>query len=266
MGVHPYLSLAARFFVPLAVFMTGIMWMAHTNGRFPLGPDSWPLFSDSFWALGELGRTEREVPGYVWPPDTPAWMWAASLVGLASFSVLLAAAWRRSRIHTESLLVWLISSQLLMIALVWLIFDRYVLTIVPFAIALALAGKSIQRPALAAAFAGLLGVASLVGVRDHLAYNAATWRGIEELQRMGVRDTEINGGYVVNGWLQFTHPEVAPRRPGGGLRRPWNSPEDEAAYRYAVANSPTPGTRVLKSISYARWFGRSGRVYVLECE
>ena len=47
----------------------------------------------------------------------------------------------------------------------------------------------------------------MIGTRDHLAYNAVVWSGVAELQAQGVPAAELNGGYVVNGWLQYVRPE-----------------------------------------------------------
>ena len=110
----------------------------------------------------------------------------------------------------------------------------------------------------------IFGIASFVGVRDHLAYNAATWQGIEELRQMGARDAEIHAGYVANSWLQRTHPETAPSNPAGRWRAPWYFPEDEDAFHFELSNSLRPGTRVLKTIPYIRWFAPSGSIYLLE--
>jgi hypothetical protein len=258
------LRLAAWLFVPFALAITGIMIYYYRTEQFP-GAQTWPMFQDSFWTLREIGRTEMAVPGDTIPPAPAFGAWAGSILGAALCSVLLAGMIRRpSRDRAEPFLAWLIAGHLFLIALVWLIFDRYILVIAPPMIALALCGRTIQRPALAGMLVGLLATVSMTGVRDHLAYNAATWQGIEELRRIGARDTEINGGYVVNGWLQSTHPDSAPRNVRGRILAPWYVPEEEAAFRYEVSNSPQPGRRVLKTIPYTRWLGRSGSIYLLE--
>jgi hypothetical protein len=264
---------AAACFVPLAVLMTSFMIYRHRTGSFPVDNDtwpipsnSWPLFRDSFWALGEIGDTEREVPGYSLPGLPVLWAWVVGMVGIASFCGLFTAAWQRRRESSARLLMWIMAGVFFLIAAIGLNFDRYALPLAPPAIALVLSAGPIRRPALAALLIGLMATASLVGARDHLSYNGALWQAVAVLHGRGARDDQIHGGYVVNGWLQRTQPETAPRDASGRLLAPWSNPEDEAAYRYEISNSPRPGTRTLQTIPFTRWFGRSGSIYVLERE
>ena len=110
---------------------------------------------------------------------------------------------------------------------------------------------------------GVLALLGAVGVRDHLAYNAALWRSVDVLRARGVPDSEIDAGYVVDGWLQFARPEHAPRAPDGRPMFPWLV-DAGGLLPYQVANQPLPGWRVLESLPFERWLGRSGALYVLE--
>lgn len=117
-----------------------------------------------------------------------------------------------------------------------------------------------------AAFTTLLGafaLLSVVGVRDHLAYNAALWRSVTLLREQGVPDADIDAGYVVDGWLYFARPEHAPRDSDGNAFFPWLTAPG-GLLPYQVANQPLPGWQVRAAIPFERWLGRSGSIYVLE--
>ena len=103
---------------------------------------------------------------------------------------------------------------------------------------------------------------SVVGLHDELAYNRAVWRGVEALRRAGARDAEIDGGYVVNGWLQYAHPEHAPRDANGALVVPHLTNEMETRYR--VASRPLDGWKTLEVVSVDHWLGPIEALYLLE--
>jgi hypothetical protein len=252
------LRLFLATFVPLAALMTCFMIYRHNAGRFPIDNDtwpivsnSWPLFRDSFWAFGELGDTQREVPGYRLPQLSVFGAWIVGIMGIGSFSALLTAVSRKKRGDAERLFLWSIAGLYFLIAVIGLNFDRYALPLAPPAIALVIGAGPIRRSVVTIILIAALGIASIVGVRDHLEYNRALWEGVATLHARGAADNQINGGYVVNGWLQRTHPDAAP---------------PDGSYRYEISNSPQPGMRTLQTIPYTRWFGTSGDIYVLERE
>jgi hypothetical protein len=73
---------------------------------------------------------------------------------------------------------------------------------------------------------------------------------------------ELNGGYVVNGWLQYVRPEQAHRSPEGHIEIPWVNEQLELPY--TVANGPRRDATALKTIPYACWLRPSGTAYVLK--
>jgi hypothetical protein len=156
---------------------------------------------------------------------------ASALVLLLPALMLVLAA----RQPGQALLFWMMLGQYGLIVLLWLYYDRYALVLVPLAIAALLAA----RPKLCAGVAVVLlagfGTISLVGMRDHLAYNAALWQAVADLRRQGVRDADINGGYMVNGWLQYAHPENAHLDQYGRKRIPWFN-TDDIELRYQISN------------------------------
>ena len=220
-----------------------------------------PLTYASTWALGELGATESLVPNAV--PVVPPWLpWSIAPLALVSGAVVMSAVWQRSHTPASVFLAWVAVGNLLLIATLWFFHDRYSLPLVPVVIALFLSAAPIRRPRWAIAVIVLLGCWSLVGVRDHLSYNAAVWRAVDDLRRGGVPVSEIDGGYVVNGWLQYAHPDQAARDVNGNVMVPWIN--EGGTLRYQISNSPVVGRRIIATVPYSRWLGRSGALYVLE--
>jgi len=177
----------------------------------------------------------------------------------------VAAVWRRRRVQPSEVFLGLtLLGHFGLVALLWLFYDRYMPPLLVPALALVLMNQPVRRPAIALVGLAALASLSLVGMRDHLAYDRAVWLGVDSLRRLGARDAEINAGYPVNGWLQYAHPEHAPRDTDGRPRIPWINGSKEDPLRYWVANRPVAGYRTLQAIPYRRWLGRSGRIFVLE--
>jgi hypothetical protein len=221
-----------------------------------------PLTAGQLWWPGELGFTEPMVPDYVQGPTSALWTWLVTAVTLASASVLVERSARRLDTPDRFLLLQVIG-QLLLVALLWLFHDRYALVLVPVALVLTLRGGPILRPRITTALVILMSSVSLVGVRDHLDYNRALWKAVAHLEALGVQPADFDGGYVVNGWLQYAHPERARRGPGGLVEVPnVNVPPTTSGYR--ISNQATRGWKVVASVPYTRWAAPSGYVYVLE--
>ena len=105
---------------------------------------------------------------------------------------------------------------------------------------------------------------SFVGVRDHLEYNSALWQPVNRLLAQGVPASEINGGYLVNGWLQYAHAENARLNEKGYVLVPWVNDSKSNLSRYLVSNSLNPDYLLVEEFLYRRWLGRSGSIYLLE--
>jgi hypothetical protein len=287
------LARAGVIFTLLALTLfAGIKWWEIEYDHLPLAPGE-------TWAFDELGATEPLVPGYTDPP-IPEWLsWVAMVLGWASFSLLLATQVRRRYSPAEAFFLWLAVGHCLVMAVLWLFYDRYALVLLPPAILLVLAARPGIRPRVAIVLLSLFGLIAVVGVRDHLEYNSALWNAVGELRESGAGDAEIDGGYVVNGWLQYAHPENAHRDEEGKIMIPGVNTQDEEL-RYQISNAPRanwkahPGLgastvghgasplgtgpfsataalitgraeiwKPLKRIPYQRWLGRSGNIYIL---
>jgi hypothetical protein len=222
-----------------------------------------PLSNGSTWSFQELGATEPLVAGFQPPAVPPWWSGATTLVAWGSASIFFAALCRRLKDSGEAFLAWLTLGHFLLMITLWLFYDRYALVLLPSAIALLLTGRVFPRPRLALGLIALFGVVSFVGVHDHLQYNKALWRAVDDLRQRGVPDSDLDGGYVVNGWLHYAHPERAPRDGQGNVMVPWLTTKTSPG-RYQIANSHLPHWKLLKTIPYTRWLGRSGALYILE--
>jgi hypothetical protein len=236
------------------------LWVLVVLGTRPYLP---PLaeVANQTWALEELGATEPLVPGFQ-VFSQPRWfVWSITAVTFASFSLLLAGFLRRPS-REQAFFWWVILGKFMLFALLWLIYDRYALSLLPVFMALLLSVGKLRRPRLAVVLVSVMALYSFIGVRDHLSYNGALWQAVDDMARLGAPISQTDGGYVVNGWLQYAHPENAPRDPGGAVAVPmmnaWGT------LPYVIANHPLREYRIIRSVPYRRWLGRSGSIYLLE--
>jgi hypothetical protein len=227
------------------------------------GLSAWiPFEPGSIWALREIGATASFVPG--WQPDPLPWWAAASGVAFALASAaVLVAAWPRGALReAEKFLVWNIAAQALLVAVLWLTHDRYALLFVPLTLALVLARRPPLRRGPAVACIAAYAAIALAGAHDHLDYNRAVWAAVADLRAGGVPPRDIDGGYVVNGWLQYLHPEDAYRDPSGRIIVPMVN--DFAELTYQVADRPLPNRVVVRTYPYIGWLRPGGYIYVLK--
>ena len=230
--------------------------------RYPL-----PLMTGSTWALNELGGTSLLVPNYSLPPVSAVICWTALVVGAFSLATAAAAVVGRRWTPGELFLILAMGGHFLLMALIWLINDRYALVLVPYAIAVLLAARPrLHRPTAAACLMIVL-IVTIAGIRDHLSYNRALWAAVDTLNQAGVPARDINGGYIVNGWLQYVHPEHAYRNAKGNIEIPWVNGDNLLPYE--IANDVPEGSHVLQTFGYgamARAFGSRLCVEAQPCE
>jgi len=223
-----------------------------------------PLFGNATWTIAELGATAPLVAGYE-APAVPAWAWLAAIAASLSAGVWLAWVARRPRDAARAFLALLLLGHVGLIVLLWLFYDRYGLVLIAPAIALLLAAGARPRRGVAIALAGAMALAGLGGVRDHLALSRALWGGVAWLREHGASPSEIDGGYVVNGWVQYAHPENAPR---DAIGRPFvpDLTVSRGELRYQLALRPLDGWRVLARLPFERRLAPDGEILVLERE
>jgi Dolichyl-phosphate-mannose-protein mannosyltransferase len=221
-----------------------------------------PLDPEATWSLWELGGTETLVPPVVVPAQPPAWALALTLAAGLVVALALAPLVRRRPSRAARGLAWGALGYFVLTAGLWMFYDRYLLPLVVIVAALRLATSGIARPRLALAGVALLAAISVVGTWDHLQYSRALWDAVGWARRAGIEDGEIDGGYIVNGWLQYAHPEHATHAPDGDVKvRDVNGGERP---RYRIGNDVLHGTRVLHTVPYRRLLAPSGNIYIID--
>lgn len=150
-------------------------------------------------------------------------------------------------------------------------FDRYLVPLVPLAIAAVVAVSPGLRPRPAALVAlALMSAYSIAGTHDYLAWNRARWDLLEALEARGVSAREIDGGVEYNASRLAAELRTAPTDAEARSGQPasakswWWVVDD----RWVVAFTPLDGYRVADSRTYSRWLPPTaeGRVLLLERE
>jgi hypothetical protein len=221
-----------------------------------------PLKPGALWSFWELGATRPLVAGTAGLAQASAslkfWTPITWLLGGAAFALLAV----RIRRKEEATLSWYLLGQFLLVALLWLFYDRIAVGFVPAAIALTLGARRIVRPVVSIAAVALFALVSIVGMYNHLQLNGALWKSVALLQSKGATAAEINGGYTVDGWLQYAHPENAARDDQGNIVVPFvNSGRN---LRYTIASSPLRTGNALDSIPYRGILRPGGAFYIYE--
>ena len=146
-------------------------------------------------------------------------------------------------------------------------FDRYLLVVVPFAIAALAATTHAAWTRTAVGLLSVLAYYAIAGTHDYLAWNRARYAGLAELAAAGVPPEQIDGGMEYNGWALAAAlnrwPSDAEARIGQPpTRKSWWWVVDD---RFVVSFRPLPGYEVRQSLPYPRWLPPgTARVVVLE--
>jgi 4-amino-4-deoxy-L-arabinose transferase-like glycosyltransferase len=147
-------------------------------------------------------------------------------------------------------------------------FDRYLIPVLPFAIAAALGDcRDVQPHAAAWVLLALLGWYAVAGTHDYMAWNRARYRAIAMLEQQGVGPEQIDGGFEYNAWHLAaelkTWPSTAEARVGQPReRKSWWWVVDD---RYVVSFHELDGYRIVATFTYPHWLGKApGRVLMLE--
>lgn len=221
-----------------------------------------PLQPGSMWSLQELGLTQSLVG---MPPDRslPAWWPVATRVLTTLMLCLVLAPVVREGLAKEAMpLLWGIAGYFVLMAVLWFFHDRYVLPLVAMVVALRLGTCPLVRPKLAVLGLCAFATVSMLGTWEHLQYNRALWSAVSWAERAGVPRRELDGGYVVNGWLLYAHPEHALRTPTGDVLVPWIN--EGMIQRYAILNGVPAGVRILHTERYRRLLAPPGILYLVD--
>lgn len=222
----------------------------------------YPAFSsEGTWISDELGSTLTLLPGWT-PLQVPFVLTvAATLICWASFVSLASSATRPNPVPGAPVLWWTIAAFVVATAILWLATDRYILAFVAPALPLVLGRGAAVSWRRAAPLLALFASIGIVAVRDRGAVEAAIWTAVADLRQQGVPVSDIDAGYVVNGWLQYAHPEQAHRDAQGNVAVPFVN--GDAELPWIVAAAPLPGTTVVREYRFARTGREPGSVFVL---
>jgi hypothetical protein len=130
-------------------------------------------------------------------------------------------------------------------------FDRYLLIVVPFAIAAACVAARVDASRLSLALAAVLAWYAVAGTHDYLAWNRARYAGLTALTDAGISPKAIDGGMEFNAWHLAaelgTWPTDAQARPGqAATTKSWWWVVDD---RFVASFRPLPGYVVQRSIA-----------------
>jgi hypothetical protein len=253
-GLVPVAGQRRRLLVLIAACAL-VVTLGHLTGGL-----HYPAFaSEGTWVSDELGAVVTLLPGWTpWSMPLAVTLTATALCWV-SFLVIGSSA-ARSCPH-QSLMWWTIAGLVGMTAVLWLASDRYILAFLPPALALVLgraAQVSWRRGVLALSLCACIG---LVAVRDRLSAERALWAAVADLRQSGVPAAQIDAGYVVNGWLQYAHPEQAHRDDAGNVAVPFVN--GDAQVPWLVAAAPLRDTEIAREYRFNRTWRAPGTVFVL---
>jgi Dolichyl-phosphate-mannose-protein mannosyltransferase len=221
-----------------------------------------PFGKGNTWVIGEVWATPGLVSGWTPRFELPASVRLLTTVAAFSSITVVVASFRAWTVREADWFVaWMFLGLALLSALLWLYNnDRYGLIYIPVASSFLLGRAASIRLLPAVSGLAIYAAFSVVSTIDHKAYNQALWSSVERLRSGGVPVAEIDGGYTVNGWLQYVRPEQAHREPDGRITIPLFN--DMPAVAYTISNSPLAGREIVDTVSYSGW-ASSGNLYVL---
>ncbi len=201
----------------------------------------------------------------------PALGWPLTAVAVVAAGILLAAWVNAAGRLREPVPAFLLLASVLLFGGTLLhtryYFDRYLLAVLPFALAAASVSARVRPSGASLALAAAFAWYAVAGTHDYLAWNRARHAGLAELRASGVAVTEIDGGMEFNAWhlaaTLGTAPTDAEVRPGQPYTvKSWWWVVDD---RFVASFRPLPGYVVRASLPYRRWLVPGmGRVVILE--
>ncbi|MEA2584257.1 MAG: hypothetical protein QOF33_2342 [Thermomicrobiales bacterium] len=254
--------LVAAWAIPLAI---GLVAFTADGRRMPYIPQ--------FVHLQGLGPGDLRG-GRPWPVDPAVADWLTYTCAVASiaFAAMLARRIATLRTdHTAALTVMIGFGQVIGIMPPsyhfrnWIIsVDRYLLPLLPFALALglwALRGARLSLP-VGWLVVAAIGLVSVAGTRDMLVFQQAVWDMARTANALGVKDTRLDAGAAWDGYhlYEYSRAHGIPTQTKGG---PWWTdlfgPATDSSY--VVATSPQQVYDVVLRTEYSSWIQRES-VYV----
>jgi hypothetical protein len=244
----------------LAAAAAVILWAAFRH--LPASLPDWDT-----WSLQDVGGGRVLILGMPAPSEwservRPFVIGLGMITGAALIvSVASGAAARR---RSLALVLALGAVNLGVINALWLYNDRYYLPLAP-AIACAAAMWAARARApkvVAGALVALFWIVSVTGTRDMLDVNDTVARAAADLEAAGVPAWDVDGGWALNGWRLWAHPErLAP-----GATRDYGVPfvTSKTPTSYAVASVLLPDHDVVRVLPLPHaWWQATDRLYVL---
>jgi hypothetical protein len=153
----------------------------------------------------------------------------------------------------------------------WIIsLDRYILPLMPFAIALvlwALNDVKVFAP-IAWAFVAATALFSIAGTRDALVFQENVWTLAQQLNAQGVQNTSLDAGYAWDAyhlWEFGVANGIAEKQFTGSWWTDVYAPATDSTF--VIAGAPQPGYIVLSEHPYSAWLQREPvSLYVLQRE
>ncbi len=243
-------------------FSEGVLMPSLTNVIYDFGLGPLSLRDNQFLALppiGQLGNGFRVV------------LTVVSVVSLGVLSVAWALGLARLR-DVRSGFLWLAFAALFLGSLIHarFYFDRYLIIVIPFAIAAAASAFPDTSPrALPFLIAALLGWYAVAGTHDYMSWNRVRFDALADLEAQGVGPKSIDGGFEYNAerfaaamgtWP--TNEEAIPGQPH--TKKSWWWVHDD---EYIVSFAELPGYDVNRRLAYSRWLlPGDGELLVLELQ
>ncbi|HEU0114408.1 MAG TPA: hypothetical protein VFQ80_07020, partial [Thermomicrobiales bacterium] len=146
--------------------------------------------------------------------------------------------------------------------------DRYLLPLLPFAVALLLWAARGLRLALPLGWLAiaLLAAFSIAGTRDYLVFMDAVWNMARTANAAGVANDRLDAGSAWDGYHLYEESLAGHIKPRALTKGPWwvyfYAPATDSSY--VVATKPQPGYVVAMSRPYSAWLARGPtRLYLL---
>ena len=243
-----------------SALVAATLWLLSGGLPFPL-PDN------QTWSLRDMAA--RTLIACTDIGRAPWTEWMAPLLPAAGTVVLGAMVAGATAVRaqpecargTGTILLAFAGLELLIANALWLYNDRYYIVFAP-ALAYLVTALAPMRVRVAVPLVALWAVVSVTGVRDTLAFNETVSAAVQTLEDSGVAASDIDAGWVSNGWRLYVHPEKLPV----GSDRAWDVPfvTNTTPSLYLIANCPQPGYQLVKTIPLpaATWQG-TDRLLVL---
>jgi len=138
--------------------------------------------------------------------------------------------------------------------------DRYLLPLLPFALALGLWALRDLRPVLPLAWAVVIIGATLTvaGTRDFLVFQGTTWGLARHANALGVDNTRLDAGPSWDGYHLYEYSQanrISPRTTDGPWWTGLFAPATDSSY--VVSSTPLPDYTLVAEVAYSSWLHRT---------